>query len=392
MNFPLFKIFFHTLFSQQGRQRVLVIALASLSISSMALLILHSSMGGLQKAILERARLFFGEYTYSFPYQNIQEIAFGQSGPQNQEDYKIRELQEDVLVEHQGHILPVVLHGMVLEDAHFFLKKNGLFEVPFTVSSNLRGGCLLSYDLALSLGVSPSSRITLRSLTHMLNVFGEVPRFVELPVRFVKNTSVQELDSRDIWCDWKAIRPLVGDSLINTFRSWSSFEKMKLQEKSAQVLTWQQKFSPLVFSLTMEKNMMSFLFICMCALIGVSIFLGSILFYQKIFRDVSFLWPMGVSLVELKSSLWQFSFLLLFLAECAGLFFGYAILLVLKIWGGQLFPDIFSEQFSPVFFSFEGLLVSFILPFFVSLLVSFPLILKFFHQFNPLTTLRSSDL
>src|SRR5690606_32393792 len=113
MRSTLFRFFFQTIFLSRQRQKLLLLALAGLFISSFALLVLQSAMGGLQDKLMERSKRVEGrmvlEGEAASDSNELKELlAF----LKDQKLSAVPEFEIEVLIQAGAYLAPAIVHGL----------------------------------------------------------------------------------------------------------------------------------------------------------------------------------------------------------------------------------------------------------------------------------------
>ena len=135
----------------------------------------------------------------------------------------------------------------------------------------------------------------------------------------------------------------------------------------ASVLSWEEKNSTLVWALGLETTVMVFLFAAMTLLVSLAIISGLLIFFTKVKGDMASFWILGTEEREIFKSSRIFLFSLSFFSVTLGLFLGLGFLYGLDYFGPNIMPDVFVDRKIPVAISTRGVLLSFSIPFFISL-------------------------
>src|SRR5690606_25436318 len=113
MRRTLFRFFFQTIFLSRQRQKLLLLALAGLFISSFALLVLQSAMGGLQHKLMERSKIIEGRVTLEGEVQaDDPKLVSLISFLKEEQLAPIPAFELEVLVQSGAYLAPAIVHGL----------------------------------------------------------------------------------------------------------------------------------------------------------------------------------------------------------------------------------------------------------------------------------------
>ena len=115
MFFTYLKYFFHYIVTAKNRQRLLILAVVGLILSSFALIVLQSTMGGLQNKLMERSKKVLGRSTISLSATDDASLVI-QFLDQEKALY-LKEYELELLLRYQTYITPVIIHGVDLKGA-----------------------------------------------------------------------------------------------------------------------------------------------------------------------------------------------------------------------------------------------------------------------------------
>ncbi len=360
-----FLYFTKYLFLSKSRQPIVLLAMGGLFLSALSLLVLQSTMGGLQANILHRSKEILGHQTiYLKEKQNPKELdsLLGLLKEKNISFTLEREME--LMVKSQRGIEPLFFHGVdEIRSTYFPL---------FIEKELLPSGVYLGNYLLQKLGTYTGGSVTFISPAHMDVLFGEVPREIgdEVGGSFV--TQVPEVDEFHGWARASLLHNLARDIHYDKIRVYEEIPDLSLEDYSviSRISSWEKEHESLVYALTLEQNVMKLLFAFMALLVGVIIWIGQLLFLRKILPDMASLWILGSPLREVSRHSFFLLISLCFMACGGGLLAGSAILFVLDYYGPNIMPDIFVEQGLPVLYSLSSYVISFSIPFFFSLFFS----------------------
>lgn len=367
------KYFIKYIFFSKTRQKLLFLAFIGLFISAFALLVLQSSMEGLQRSQIKRSKDAFGHAELFFPnikYKTGQEIVekLNASGIRSHLEYQI-----ELLLKHGEQITPVMAHGVHHNDSiPKFAQRSEKYEV------------LVPFDIAYKLGIDVGSKIELISPGHIDVFFDEIPRSISLFTTDIMTTRVPEIDQFHVWVNINSILNLIENKVINRVVIRDEFDmKVVKQVLSSgfnvqyQMKTWEQQNQSLVFALGLETTMMVFLFISMNLLVSLCIISGLLIFLRKVRVDLSSFWILGTSKDKLEKASWWLVNLLSLGSVGSGIVVGLLFLFLFEHFGGDIMPDIFVDRKIPIHINAKGILVSFFIPYFISLFFSWLSIKQF---------------
>ncbi len=376
MNFPFLKYFLTYLFHAKTRQKLLFLAVLGLIISSFALLVLQSTMGGLQHKLISRSKEVSGFYVAEFKpiaEESIVELA---NDLHSEGITAIAEYELELLVKYGPYYAPMVVHGV-----------NPTGPMPPFLKDKVFEELLLPRGLAIKINATVGDLVRLMSPAHLESFIGDVPKMSSLYLNTLVNTEVPEIDDFHGWASLRRMQTFSGLKNVNRLRVYSKSSREFLENKLEKALgrhpfvlqSWEQKNATLVSALGLETTMMVFLFTAMTLLVSLAITSALLIFFSKIKSDLASFWILGTDEVSIMRSSKILLSLLTFSSVCIGLLLGVVFLIALDHLGPNIMPDVFVDRKIPVHITFVGLSTSFGIPFGISLLFSF-LSLKAFQK------------
>lgn len=367
------KYFIRYIFFSKTRQKLLFLAFIGLFISAFALLVLQSSMEGLQRSQIKRSKEAFGHAEIIFPniqYKTANEVVekLNRAGIHSNLEYQI-----ELLLKHGEQITPVMAHGVRHDDP-----------IPEFARREDKYEALIPFDIAYKLGIDVGSKVELISPGHIDVFFDEIPRSISLFTSDVMTTRVPEVDQFHVWVNLNSILNLIEDRVVNRIVIRDEFELIQVKAILAdgfniqyQIKTWEQQNQSLVFALGLETTVMVFLFIAMNLLVSLCIISGLLIFLRKVRVDLSSFWILGTSREKLEKASWWLVNILSLGSVGSGIVVGLLFLILFEQFGGDIMPDIFVDRKIPIHINAQGILVSFFIPYFISLFFSWLSIKQF---------------
>lgn len=366
------KYFFRYIVYAKTRQRPLFLSIVGLFLSSFSLLVLQSTMGGLQNKVIGRSKNVKG--TAVIHLRNRKE-AFAREVLKTLQDHDISanvEYEIELLLKKGTYISPVVVHATdYSEEVPPFLRD------AMAIDGTISEGVVVSMDLATKLRISYGDEVYLISPSHVDSFMGDVPRTTSVNVHELITTHVPEVDLAHVWTRLSLIQNLIRKREVNTIRIFSpaDFFRLKgiLKDKygdSLELKTWEQQNSTLVWALKLETTVMVFLFVAMTMLVSLTITSGLMIFFDKIKVDLASFWILGASKKQLERSAVIFLNLMSGISIVLGLGCAVVVLKVMEHQGINLMPDIFVDRAIPVLITMKGILISLMVPYLISIIFS----------------------
>ncbi len=385
MNWPFLRYFFGYLFHAKTRQRLLFIAIFGLIISSFALLVLQSTMGGLQGKLMERSKnvqghgvIFFSDTPAAQLFDLMESLEKAGASP-------VGELEVELLVKYGQYYAPMVVHGV-----------DPMGALPPFLKDKVYEDLVLPRSLSYKINATVGDMVRLLSPGHLDHLLGGVPRMASLYVDYLVSTEVPEIDDFHGWAKLLRIQALVGKRVLNRIRLYRPVDEGKilnilkeLGPQSSRYQTWEEVHSTLVWALGLETAVMIFLFSAMTLLVSLAITSGLLIFFSKIKGDLASFWVMGTSEKNLLQSSKVFLFFLTLLSVGIGLGLGFIFLFVLDQYGPNIMPDVFVDRKIPVKLTLSATLLSFAIPMVICLFFSWQSLKAFKRDVNYLTYIRS---
>jgi len=381
------KYFFVFILKARNRQRLLILAVVGLFISSFALIVLQSTMGGLQNKLMERSKNILGRATFYYKGEATDPIfsEFTTKLDQQKIHYS-KEYEIELLLRYQTFITPVIVHGI---DQTGFM--------PPLVDEVMRPNgkkidAIMPRELAYKVGVAPPESLQIISPAHVDELMGEVPRSQSIQVENVISTDVPEVDLYHIWVRLPLVQNLIRDRLINRIRIYDKMDFSELKKNlppGSMLKTWEEENATLVWALNLESTIMVFLFAAMSFLVSFCISSGLLIFFNKIKNDLSSFWILGASLSQIDRATRIFLHLMSLLSIVGGILFGLVFLQLFDQFAPEIMPDVFVDRKIPILITSKGLLISFFIPFLISSIFIYFSLKQFQREHNLLDHVRS---
>lgn len=274
------------------------------------------------------------------------------------------EYELELLLRHGSYISPVVVHGLREDNLPSYIKGDHL-------SEGISGA-----DLANKINVGLGSHVQLISPAHTNNFLGEIPRSISVYVDDVMRTDVPEIDLYHFWLKDSKLHNLIRERVYNKIVLYTKIEPEFESELEARYgfisehKTWDELNETLVWALKLETTVMVFLFVAMTMLVSLCITSGLLIFFDKIKVDLASFWILGSSKKKLNQSSSVFLHFMSFTSVFIGLVFGLVFLYFFDKYGVEILPDVFVDRKIPIYVTTRGVLVSFFVPYMISLVFS----------------------
>jgi ABC-type lipoprotein release transport system permease subunit len=136
-----YRYFFKYIFLSKTRQRLILMALLALFLSSGSLLVIQSIMTGLQGSMIKKYKNIYGDlYLEISKDTKPADLAKVKEKLRQSDLVFVPETEIELLAKHKGQVTPVVLHGVDYQQ-----------QVPDLLKDLDRGDIILGVDLASKL-------------------------------------------------------------------------------------------------------------------------------------------------------------------------------------------------------------------------------------------------
>jgi lipoprotein-releasing system permease protein len=360
------KYFFFYIIKAKNRQRLLILAVVGLFLSSFSLIVLQSTMGGLQNKLMERSKAVLGKavlyykaeatddrYQKLFKFLDKNEISYS------------KEYEIELLLRYQTFITPVLVHGIDQSGFVPGLLRNDLQ----STRDQKKVDAIMPLELAYKVGVAPPEVLQIISPAHVDDLMGEIPRSQSIKIERTISSDVPEIDMYHLWVRLPLIQNLIQSRLINRVRIYTDMDFKKLQKSlpaDMQLKTWEEENATLVWALKLESTVMIFLFAAMSLLVSLCISSGLLIFFNKIKSDLASFWILGASFSKIDRATKYFLHLMSFFSIGGGVLAGLVFLWLFDHYAPEIMPDVFVDRKIPILITFKGLFISFIVPYVIS--------------------------
>lgn len=360
------KYFFHYIIKAKNRQRLLILAVVGLFLSSFALIVLQSTMGGLQNKLMERSKAVLGKavlYYKAEPTEESYQKLFAildQKKALYSKEYEI-----ELLLRYQTFITPVIVHGIDQSGYVPTLLRNDIQ----SSKDKRKVDAIMPLELAYKVGVAPPEVLQIISPAHVDDLLGEIPRSQSIRIERTISSDVPEIDLFHLWVRLPLIQNLIQSRLINRVRIYNEMDFKALKKiipKEIQLKTWEEENATLVWALKLESTVMIFLFAAMSLLVSLCISSGLLIFFNKIKSDLASFWILGASFSQIDRATKYFLHLMSFLSIISGVLAGLGFLWLFDHYAPEIMPDVFVDRKIPILITAKGLFISFIVPYAIS--------------------------
>lgn len=356
-----FKFFLSYLFKAKTRQRLLIMALASLVISSFCLLSVQSVLKGLQSNRIERGKLTLGRFIIDYD-QGEKSVEETQEFLNSKDLEYGFEYELEGLIRLEGYLAPVIFHG-VLDSVSNKLPK-ALNRWP------TRNEILLSPYLARKIYAGIDDKIMLVSPAHTDTFFGELPRFKTLMIQGFTDSMDPDIDEIHAWGHAYTAFSIVKTRKYNKIRIYSELSPLLLNEVKSffgsGVYSWEELNQNLVYALALENNVVLFLFLATILLVTFSIISGLSIFYARVRNDFASFWILGMSMNQIKKYGGLNIAIITIIAIIFGNLLSFVTLKLFASFSPVIMPAMFVDRSLPVRFELSSFFFSFIIPTFIT--------------------------
>jgi len=365
------RYFFHYIFHSKTRQRLLLLAMIGLFISSFALLVLQSTMGGLQNKLILRSKAVLGDARIELTGEEQNEdraLALWQKvttlGIKAYPEYQI-----ELLARQGRYLAPVIIHTLSAAPSA---------SRPEFLQGHIFEDVLLTSDLAVKLNVVTGEKINLISPSHVDPFMGDIPRSVSATVSGPITTDVPEVDLYHAWARTELIQNLIRQKKLNRLVLYGNVDTSVLKQELLEwgsfgkLITWEEENNTLVWALRLEQMVMLFLFAAMTLLVSLCITSGLMIFLDKVKEDMASFWVLGASEKRLEKTSLIFVNLITLITVSLGLGAAIIFLQLLDYSTFEIMPDVFVDRKIPVLITSKGVMISFFIPYAIAMLFSWP--------------------
>lgn len=395
MSFRFIAYLIKYLSQARSRQHLLLFSLLGPFLASFSLLVVQSTMGGLQHNLVYRSKNISGDYLLILPPGQDFNLERIWNISQELKISIIPEREEEVLLRNGPYMAPAILRG--IPDS---IPKNLL---PHSLKGQKFDGLIMGSDLAVKLRARPHSDLVIITPSKTDLSFDEIPRYVTERLNEIVLTDVPEIDAIQVWSRDRLVWNLIKQKNYNQMRVYFNdqanikIEKVieKLDQegvKIQKVLSWEEQNDALAGALKLESKVMLFLFSCISLLVTLSMASGLIVFFNKINLDLVGLWILGMSKNSILKHILILTFMIIISSIGSGVILGTLFLYLLESEGGEILPSIFVDRKIPVLFSNGTYLLAIFIPLIIASFL-IPLALRQFrNQSNFLEIIRGKSL
>tara|TARA_Y100000590_G_scaffold470440_1_gene664949 strand:+ start:39918 stop:40991 length:1074 start_codon:yes stop_codon:yes gene_type:complete len=354
-------------------------------ISSFALLVLQSTMGGLQGKLIGRSKAANGHGVVILKEESFKLAKEVQEFLKSEGINGFVEYELELLLKNGNYLAPVIVHGLDTSN-----------ELPSFLEGFELKEAVLSPALARKVNLGLGDQIRLISPAHTDAIMGDIPRTATLYLDEMISTNVPEVDHYHLWVRLKVLQNLVRKRAANRVKYFEEVDSKKLAPMlttkfgdQVELKTWEQMNGTLVWALSLETTVMVFLFAAMTLLVSLCITSGLLIFFGKVRGDLASFWIMGTSKANLEKSTGLFLSAMSVGAVLVGLGFGLICLYLLDHYGFEIMPEEFVDRKIPIKITTSGLLISFLVPTLISMAFSFFSFFQFKKESNYLDYVRT---
>jgi lipoprotein-releasing system permease protein len=352
------------------------LSLLGIGVSTMAMVVVTSVMGGFGNAIEDRLINFEPHLIIKSKTEDSRLVKNELTDLSEDLNKKFKlnaflfDQEQVVLRTPAGNYSGAVAKGLEEKSLQHFLEASRQFGQnkvkKFSWDQEIESKMVVSNDdvmvgseLAYQTGIFMGDQVVLTPPESLILPPGEVPQFVKMNVQDIIRTNVQNIDSQVLIYKKREKGKLFRDSvslesLLEVYLDNSKdLEAVVagIDSKKYDVETWKQRNSSLFYSLKMEKLLISF-FLFLAVLIGCfTIVTVLVLLATQKRKDIGILLTLGMKKKELVRVFTQIGFLLSSAGVLLGFFVGLCICLILAKFQFINLPDVYYDRTIPVQFN-----------------------------------------
>lgn len=221
------------------------------------------------------------------------------------------------------------------------------------------GSIDIGLDLARSFGILEGDIIAVFSPETMLLPTGEIPQFVNVTVRQIINTSLQDLDGFAVFFDKDLTLSQLKENPSHRFvlQVWLKDPYTNLLSllntvPKLQILSWKQRYKSLFFALKLELTLITMFLIVGSLVASFSVATVLILLLSQKRSDISLFRTIGMSRKQAQNLFWKLGIGLGMFGVSAGALCGAMISIYLEQFPIPTFSQAYYDSFLPARFNF----------------------------------------
>lgn len=364
-------------------------AMSGLLVSSICLVLVQAILTGLQGNRVERSKEIEGSYYLSYKA----DVAYHEEEAKKLLNFLIDEKVSHIpehkiegLLKNGNYISPVILHG--IDPTHH--------QLEFLEKRSLAGNLFFSIYIAQKSKALSGDEVQFLSPSHTDSFFGDLPRYKTLTVSKIVDTKDPEIDEFHAWTDLRSVQSLIREKRINGVAIYSQLTQSQLDEikdkfsNIVELSSWEERHKNLVYALSLENNIILFLFSATVVLVGLCIVSGLSIFFNRLKKDFVSFWILGMSIDKIRRiGIWNVT-LITVVTLIIGNVFGVLLCIFLKDFSPTVMPEMFVERSLPIKLSFSSFYYSLLLPLFLAVSFTYFSGMKFINsKADFLNSLRS---
>lgn len=352
------------------------LSLLGIGVSTMAMVVVTSVMGGFGNAIEDRLINFEPHLIVKAKTDDsrLEKNMLTDLSTDLRQKYKLNaflfDQEQIVLRTPSGHYSGAVAKGLEEKSLQHFIEASRQFGQnkvkKFSWDAKIDSAMVISNDdimvgseLAYQTGIFMGDQVVLTPPESLILPPGEIPQFVKMNVQDILRTNVQSIDSQVVIYKKKERGKLFRDSISLEALLEVYLDDNKTLEavvagidpKLYEVETWKQRNSSLFYSLKMEKLLITF-FLFLSVLIGCfTIVTVLVLLATQKRKDIGILLTLGMKKKDLVKIFTQIGFLLSSSGVVLGFLAGLLICVILAKFEFIALPDVYYDRTIPVQFN-----------------------------------------
>lgn len=341
--------------------------MSGLLVSSISLVLVQGILSGLQGNRIERSKEIEGHF--NFKIKAFDELRYKSliSFLKENNISHIPEYRIEGLLKNDNYVAPVILHGADFSN----------HQLEFISANKMMGEIFFSVYVAQKTKSQVGDELQFLSPAHTDSFFGDLPRYKTLTLSKFIDSKDPEIDEFHAWTDLKSVQSLIRQKVINGIGIYTKLSKVLLLDIESkysdfvEVVPWEVRHQNLVYALSLENNIILFLFSATVLLVGLCIISGLSIFFNRLKKDFVSFWILGMSTDKIrKIGIWNVT-LITVATLLIGNVVGILLSILLKNFSPSIMPEMFVERSLPIKLQLSSFLFSFFLPFVLSVIFTF---------------------